>query len=200
MKQHYWATDADPNKSGNILLFYTGMSYAWDGSFGSSNSSISREHVWCQSLGNFTTSNAGADAHHIQPINQGLNGQRSNQSFGEVPQTSANIAPQFGTTNYDNLCYDNGTFFYPGEGYRGATARILMYVQTRWGGNYTLKFVLGEAKSGSNSIGDIETLMKWHLEEPPTAREIARNEAVAKIQGNRNPFIDYPEFAEKIWA
>ena len=200
MKQHYWATDADPNKSGNILLFYTGMSYAWDGSFGSSNSSISREHVWCQSLGNFTTSNAGADAHHIQPINQGLNGQRSNQSFGEVPQTSANIAPQFGTTNYDNLCYDNGTFFYPGEGYRGATARILMYVQTRWGGNYTLKFVLGEAKSGSNSIGDIETLMKWHLEEPPTAREIARNEAVAKIQGNRNPFIDHPEYAEMIYC
>lgn len=200
MKQHYWATDADPNKSGNILLFYTGMSYAWDGSFGSSNSSISREHVWCQSLGNFTTSNAGADAHHIQPINQGLNGQRSNQCFGEVPQTSANIAPQFGTTNYDNLCYDNGTFFYPGEGYRGATARILMYVQTRWGGNYTLKFVLGEAKSGSNSIGDIETLMKWHLEEPPTAREIARNEAVAKIQGNRNPFIDHPEYAEIIYC
>ena len=195
----YWHTDADPNNSGNILLFYTGMSYDWDGTFGSSKDSISREHVWCQSKANFTTSNGGADAHHIQPINQGLNGERSNQCFGEVPQTNGNIAPQFGSTSYDNLCYDDDTFFYPGEGYRGATARILMYVQTRWGGNYDLKFVLNEAKS-SNSIGDIKTLMKWHIEEPPSQREIARNNAVEDVQGNRNPFIDHPEYAEMIYC
>jgi|BioPla2DNA2_1021312.scaffolds.fasta_scaffold210006_1 endonuclease I len=42
--------------------------------------------------------------------------------------------------------------------------------------------------------------MKWHLEEPVSESEIRRNEAVFKIQGNRNPFIDVPDYACKIYA
>lgn len=42
--------------------------------------------------------------------------------------------------------------------------------------------------------------MKWHLEEPPTEEEYRRNEEVYKIQGNRNPFIDHPEYASRIYC
>lgn len=73
-----------------------------------------------------------------------------------------------------------------------------MYMQTRWGNQYNLQFVDGAGSC--KTIGKISTLMKWHLTEPVTDQEIRRNEEVYKIQGNRNPFIDHPEYASKIYC
>ncbi len=195
--------DADPDNPGNILWFYTGTSVSFNG-FGSGTGSTNREHVWPKNGGNAfpEKSGPGSDAHHLRPTEQQLNSTRGSMSFGEVPQTTANIVKENNKTNYgstaDELCYSANGLFYPAAGYRGATARILMYMQVRWGDTYNLSFVLG---AGSNkTIGDIETLMKWHLEEPPSEQEMARNEAVFAVQGNRNPFIDHPEYAEMIFC
>lgn len=196
LREVFKTADADPNKSGNIIWFYSGTSVAFNGTFGSTN----REHVWPKDGGKAfsATSDAGSDAHHLRPTEQNLNTTRGSRQFGEVPTIASNIVKQAGSTSYENLCYVADNVFYPGEGYRGATARILMYVETRWGDEFHLNFVLGQGKS--KTIGDIETLMKWHYQEPPTAEEMRRNEAVYKIQGNRNPFIDHPEFATKIYC
>lgn len=196
LREVFKTSDADPNKSGNIIWFYSGTSVPFNGNFDSTN----REHVWPKDGGKAfsKTTDAGSDAHHLRPAEQNLNSTRSSKQFGEVPTIASNIVKQAGSTSYDNLCYTEGNYFYPGEGYRGATARILMYVETRWGDEFNLKFVLGEGRS--KTIGDIETLMKWHYLEPPTAEEIRRNEAVYKIQGNRNPFIDHPEYATQIYC
>ena len=191
-------SDADPNKSGNILWFYTGTSVAYSG--GGFGGNTNREHVWPKDAGNAfsATTGPGSDAHHLRPANQQLNSTRNNLSFTEIDEKAGTIAKENGKTNYDNLCYYDGSFFYPGKGYRGATARILMYMQTRWGTQYSLQFVLGAGHS--KTIGDIATLMKWHLEEPVSDLERARNEYVYSIQGNRNPFIDHPEYAERIYC
>ena len=198
LRDVFKTSDADPNKSGNIIWFYSGTSVAFNGKFGSTN----REHVWPKKGGTAFDGdkerNVGSDAHHLRPAEQNLNSDRGSKQFGEVPTIASNIVPQAGSTSYDNLCYLQGNYFYPGKGYRGATARILMYVETRWGDNYNLNFVIGAGDC--KTIGDIETLMKWHYQEPPTAEEMRRNEAVFKIQGNRNPFIDHPEFATKIYC
>lgn len=196
----YSTSDADPNKSGNIIWFYSGTSIKYSGGFGSGGGATNREHVWPKDGGKAfsETTDAGSDAHHLRPTEANLNSTRGSRQFGEVSQTAANIVKQNGSTSYDNLCYASGNYFYPGEGYRGATARILMYVETRWGNQFNLKFVLGQGNS--KTIGDIETLMKWHYLEPPTEEEIRRNEAVYKIQGNRNPFIDHPEYATQIYC
>lgn len=196
LRNVFKTSDADPNKSGNIIWFYSGTSVAFNGTFGSTN----REHVWPKDGGKAfsATSDAGSDAHHLRPTEQNLNSTRGSKQFGEVPTIASNIVKQAGSTSYENLCYVADNVFYPGEGYRGATARILMYVETRWGDEFHLNFVLGQGNS--KTIGDIETLMKWHYQEPPTAEEMRRNEAVFKIQGNRNPFIDHPEFATKIYC
>ena len=184
-------TDKNPNGSG-MVLFYTGKVVK---SFGSYNAN--REHVWPKDGGAAfdKESFCGSDAHHLRPCDQNLNSSRGSMSYGETKQS---IVKQGGTTDYDNPCYTDKTFFYPGVGYRGATARILMYVQTRWGNKYTLKFVDGAGKC--KTIGDFKTLMKWHLEEAPTQEEINRNQAVYEIQGNRNPFIDHPEYAAYIYS
>ena len=191
--------DADVNKSGNIIWFYTGTSVSFDG-FGGSVGATNREHVWPKDGGKAfsETTECGSDAHHLRPTETQLNSTRGSKSFDEVRQTSANIVKENGSTNYANLCYTSGGFFYPGEGYRGATARILMYVQTRWGDRFNLRFV--DSAGSCKTIGKISTLMKWHLTEPVTDEEIRRNEAVYKIQGNRNPFIDHPELASKIYC
>ena len=200
LRNVYKVADKDPNKSGNIIWFYTGTSVAFSGDFGNGYNGTNREHVWPKAGGKAFDAelNAGSDAHHLRPCNSNLNSSREDCGFGEVPQLPANIVKENGSSSYGNLCYlANGTF-YPGEGYRGATARILMYVQTRWGTEYSLKFV--EGQGSVKTIGNISTLMKWHLEEPPTEEEYRRNEEVYKIQGNRNPFIDHPEYASRIYC
>ncbi len=184
-------TDKNPNGSG-MVLFYTGTVVS---SF--SSSGANREHVWPKNGGKAFSaeSECGSDAHHLRPCDQTLNSSRGSLSYGEVTDS---VVKQGGSTSYGNLCYRGGSFFYPGKGYRGATARILMYVQTRWGNKFNLQFVDGAGHS--KTIGDFKTLMKWHLEEVPTQEEINRNQAVYEIQGNRNPFIDHPEYAAYIYS
>ena len=195
LKRIYDDSDVDLDGKSGMKLFYTGTVVKSYSAYGAN-----REHVWPKNGGKAfpASSKCGSDAHHLRPCDQQLNSTRGSYSFGEVAQTAGNIVKQDGSTTYDNLCYKSGSFFYPGVGYRGATARILMYVQTRWGNDYNLTFVDG---SGSNkTIGDFDTLYKWHLEEPPTREEIYRNNCVAAIQGNRNPFIDHPEYAYYIYS
>lgn len=206
LKTHFKTTDADPNQSGNVIWFYTGNSIPYTGAMDSGNYPTNREHVWPKMAGKAfpESSKAGSDAHHLRPLNTGLNNTRNNYQFGEVSQTTGNRVYQtgtlreYGTSDPDTWCYLANSTFYPAKGYRGATARILFYVQTRWGDDYSLNFVTG--LGNTKTMGDVATLLKWHLEEPPTDEEIRRNEAVAKIQGNRNPFIDHPEYAEMIYC
>lgn len=196
-------SDRDPNDPSKILWFYTGTSVSFS-SFGGSNGATNREHVFPKNAGKAfpEESDAGSDGHHLRPTECQMNSTRGNKSFGEVEQSTSNIVRQNGSTTYnsdkDKLCYTNSTYFYPGKGYRGQTARILFYVVSRWGKQYNLSFVDG---AGSNkTIGDISTLLKWNLEEPVSETEIHRNNVVAKKQGNRNPFIDNPSFACSIFG
>ena len=197
--------DADPDNNGNVIWFYTGTSVPFSG-FGGSVGDTNREHVWPKDGGDAfpAESGPGSDAHHLRPTETQLNSTRGSKNFDEVAQTSANIVKENGSSSYGNsaygadaLCYSSGSFFYPAKGYRGATARILFYMQTRWG-DHNLEFVDGAGSS--KTIGKISTLLKWHLEEPPTEEEIRRNEAVFGLQGNRNPFIDHPEYAAQIYC
>ena len=197
--------DADPDNNGNVIWFYTGTSVPFSG-FGGSVGDTNREHVWPKDGGDAfpAESGPGSDAHHLRPTETQLNSTRGSKNFDEVAQTSANVVKENGSSGYGNsaygadaLCYSSGSFFYPAKGYRGATARILFYMQTRWG-DHNLEFVDGAGSS--KTIGKISTLLKWHLEEPPTEEEIRRNEAVFGLQGNRNPFIDHPEYAAQIYC
>ena len=52
----------------------------------------------------------------------------------------------------------------------------------------------------TNEIKSIELALKWHLQHPNTERDIRRNNIVYGNQGNRNPFVDHPEYACKIWG
>lgn len=137
---------------------------------GTFNIKWNREHVWPKSLGWFNESQAGSDLHHIRPCDKSLNSSRGNKKFG--------------TTT-------NSTYFCPDDSYKGDVARIIFYLMVAYNeaDNYSFTRV---AQS-------LTMLLDWNELDPVSEAEIIRNDRVEEIQGNRNPFIDYPELADQIW-
>jgi hypothetical protein len=73
--------------------------------------------------------------------------------------------------------------------------------------NKVATFTVGEGAEMFNGTADQaftnwakNMLVEWHNQDPVSAREIARNDSIYKIQFNRNPFIDHPELVNKIWG
>lgn len=178
-------TDVDPNNSNNLILFYmrTSVTSAWDG-----GSTWNREHVWPQSQGWFKTSGAGADIHHLRPTNPTANSTRGNNPYGEVANRDY-YAKKVGSVVYGYL---KGGYFEPLDEVKGDVARIILYLLVRY----------SEADSYSitNVIQSYDILLKWNESDPVDDFEKNRNEKSYEIQGNRNPFIDYPEFANMIYS
>ena len=166
-KTYLQEADQDPNNASNMLLFYTGISVKKTDSMNVWN----REHVWCQSLGWFSESGAGADLHHIRPCDPSLNSGRGNKKFGI-----------------------GKLYFTPNDEYKGDVARIIFYLMTR----YT---EADNAQYSVTCIAEsMEMLLEWNRIDPVSDTEIIRNNYIYTIQGNRNPFIDNANYANAIWG
>lgn len=98
--------------------------------------------------------------------------------------------------------------FEPADEYKGDFARMYLYVVCAYEGKITwkdnCKFMFDNESSG-NKYTTIKTwakdlLLAWHRADPVSKKEKDRNNAVERVQGNRNPFIDYPDLVEYIWG
>lgn len=176
-------TDADPSNSNNIILFYGHVSVK-----NVVNTNWNREHVWPKSLGWFDKTGAGCDIHHIRPENISVNSTRGNYLMGEVTGGKAVTYPD-GTI----AGYVGSGKFEPNDVSKGDVARIYLYMMIRYSQTDSSYKV-------TNAIESVELLLKWHKEDPVDELEIIRNNRAYEVQGNRNPFIDYPEFAEMIFG
>jgi len=199
LRTHFYQTDGDPNQPGNLLLYYTGESREFLESFNAgyvgNNRNINREHVWSQSKFGNSTAVPGpyADVHHLRPADVNTNSSRGNKDFGLVTGTQTVVGVP------DMLA--NSTTVYPNALYRGDVARNLFYVAVRYGIFSTFNLTFADQVVGNGTqIGILYYLLLWNEQYPPTDVEHRRNDAAAIIQGNRNPFIDYPGMACKIWA
>lgn len=157
-----------------------------------------REHLWPQS---WTSNDAThqTDLHHVFPTDGFVNQQRSNYPMGEVSNatwTSQN-GSKLGSCK-SSLGY-SGTVFEPIDEYKGDIARALMYVSVRYYTEDDEWSTSGMTNKSEIKPWAIDMLLKWHADDPVSEKEINRNNAVYAKQNNRNPFIDYPEFADKIW-
>ncbi|MCH5221004.1 MAG: endonuclease [Muribaculaceae bacterium] len=189
-----------------------GTNYWWDmyssrlrnaGSF----SGLNREHSFPKSWwGGSTSVNAYIDLNHLYPSDQSANTAKSNYPLGTVDRNS--------TITFDNgvalVGYPvNGQgglapkVFEPDDDYKGDFARTYFYMVTcyqdySWATKYA--YMLEQNTYPTLSQWAVDLLLKWHRQDPVDQKEIDRNEAVYKIQNNRNPFIDLPELAEYIWG
>lgn len=216
----YQYSDLSLSGNGKMRLAYTGTEVNF--SSGSMPSGTNKEHVWPASWygnGKRTQSagSPGADAHNVWPAETGLNSKRGSCAFDELDFSSSYKCLEYGKYDYalntDNDSYVWSTAFnnsngqptdamYPAKGHRGEIARILMYVATRYRNNTSYPVMLHDQavtlKTGR--IGKLSTLLKWHYLEPPTEWEIKRNNEVAsRWHHNRNPFVDHPEYAGRIY-
>lgn len=122
------------------------------------------------------------DLHHLFTENRQCNSERGNLPLGEVEGKSKEL-PCCGSKLTNQR-------FEPGGG-KGEAARAILYFVTRHPG------YVGDV-SGEMTSADIPMLLKWHKEYPVTDYERHRNETIQSVQGNRNPFIDFPELAERV--
>ena len=174
------------NEDGTVVLLYTSY-VATMSDFVSGNTGWNREHVWPQSLGGFSTSQAGSDLHHIRPDDVTTNSKRGNNKYGEVSSGSQATGSSL-VGGMSGGVYSGG-YFEPHDNVKGDVARICLYVYVRWGGQYS------KCSSITNVFQSIDVLLNWCALDPVDTWEMGRNEVVQKIQGNRNVFIDYPELA-----
>ena len=208
----------DPGDATNTVRdFYTqkDIPSKWNGN---DAGTWNREHVWAQSLSYqptgkdlWGTSGGGSDLHHIRPSEVRLNGTRGNHTFGMANGgTPAYYKDSNGNNKYVGG-YVSGDTFMPIDKVKGDVARIVMYVYTHYnkasnvGGSSsdqgyfgTLNFT--QIMSPSSESEAIKLLLEWNKEDQVDEIERTRNEEVFKIQGNRNPFIDHPEYADAIWG
>lgn len=92
----------------------------------------------------------------------------------------------------------------PADEVKGDVARMVFYMAVRYEGDDSFADLElnDRVSNGSNPyMGRQSVLLEWNAEDPPDAFEQRRNQLIYdEIQGNRNPFIDHPEWADSIWG
>lgn len=181
-------TDPDPSGSGKAICIYSGRKL--------DSGSWNKEHVWAKSHGFPNSSSAPyCDAHHLRPSTVSINSTRSNKDFGEIPNATPDA--------YGNK--SNNDLFEPRDEVKGDIARMMFYMETRYGQNtsFGLKLVNDSTTSTSESsgrFGNLQTLIKWHYQDPVSKEEIYRNNVIFdNYQHNRNPYIDHPEYVDYVY-
>ena len=211
------ATDITPGVLGKVILFYgwedgtdnddtndlyrddrlqdtgDGSSFRWN-----------REHVYSKSLANpkLVTDNpgAGTDAHNLRAADRVRNSTRNNFKFGAGSGTPSG----FSTVTYAGPSGPNTNAWFPGDQWKGDVARIVMYMYLRYG-NQCLPTGVGVGNNAATPDDMIDLFLQWNVEDPVSDLEKARNTyhgntANGSAQGNRNPFIDNPHLATRIWG
>ncbi|MDD4000097.1 MAG: endonuclease [Bacilli bacterium] len=201
-KEALLETDKDPNNPNNFILFYTGRSVPRTHPVGSSGDYWNREHVWAKSHGDFENTIANSDLHNLRPTDASVNGVRGNLDFDEGGNK---VIDTYGEGS--SFCYVDSDSFEPRNEVKGDVARILFYMAVRYEGDKGSEPDLelnDRVNNGKTSdigyLGKLSILLIWNLEDPVDDFERNRNEVIYGIQGNRNPFIDYPGFAQMIWG
>lgn len=218
--------DEDPNNPDNVILFYSGFSWPKECQDTQTPPSYcemeidgelkvvewNREHIWSKSRGDFeikegTTSvldmGAHTDGHHLVAAESRMNSKKNNRLFEDCNDGD--------DTNVEDIGYGNFTCndweFEPRDEVKGDVARMILYMAVRYEGeegDMVDLEVLNDpdaTKSVKDPVyGDLDDLLRWHMEDPVSEWEIARNEVIFSYQGNRNPFIDMPDLVELIWG
>ena len=186
-----------------------------------------REHAMPKSWFNESTSQSATstdvypmytDLHHLFPTDRIVNTMRSNYPYGEVGATitkqSAGGFSKFGRC-VDSLGYkvsgQNGRVFEPNDQYKGDLARVYFYMATAYESYKNEKGVTRSPKDWKSDMltSDVypfftdwalKMLLRWAANDPVSEKETKRNDAIYAIQGNRNPFVDYPGLEQYIWG
>jgi endonuclease I len=178
------------------------------GTYSGEGDCYNREHSFPRSWFGGSYEPMNSDVHHIFASDGKVNSVRGSYPYGIVG--NASYTSQNGSklgSMASGYSY-SGTVFEPIDEFKGDIARAHLYMATRyenviagWEGNSTSSNAV--LNGTSNQVFEswmLDILLLWHENDPVSTKEINRNEAAYAYQGNRNPFVDHPEFVESIWG
>ena len=207
--------DVDPSNSSRILDLYQNRSF---NKHSGGNNDYNREHTWPKSYGfpdDGYSNKPYTDCHHLFLCDIGYNGDRGSRIFDNC---------DFGCSsrNTDYNQGRSGTNYYKDsspigiwetwDGRKGDVARALFYMDVRYEGDGSEPdliltddpYLIQASQTGDNEdvayMGLLEVLLQWHQDDPVDDLERHHTDMVAQYQGNRNPFVDHPDWAGYIFA
>ena len=194
----FWSTDRD--ERGNFIDRYSSESeWVKSTSQGAAGAGMNIEHSFPKSWWGKAKLQAYKDLYNLMPCESRINSKKSNYPMGIV--VSGDIGNGWTKVGEGT---DGKKYWEPADPWKGDFARGYMYMATayqdyNWSGNQALQIL---------QQGDYPTLQKWAYTlyiqwakaDRPNAIEIKRNNDVAKIQGNRNPYVDFPNLMEYVWG
>ena len=171
---YLYEADASLENPENVVLMYSGEERYWreytSGSNDYETQTFNTEHIYPQSR--LTSDLAVADLHHLRVADASINSLRLNYPY-------TNGSGDYGLVGDDE--------WYPGDEWKGDVARMIMYLNVRYGQSFS-------------KVGSLELFLEWNAEDPVSDFELQRQEVIEAAQGNRNPFIDNPYLATLIWG
>ncbi len=197
------------NPNGADSYNYTAISDQCGSSgFNSEGDCYNREHSFPRSWFGGAIEPMNSDVHFIFATDGQVNSHRSSYPYGEVGTNEivSNNGSRRGAAQ-SGLGY-SGTVFEPVDEFKGDLARAAFYVATRYeniiAGWETNTQFSDAVLNGTNTLvfetWYINLLKQWHQQDPVSQKERDRNDAANIYQGNRNPFVDNPQFVEVIWG
>ena len=187
------ALDEVPGDPTRVHLLYstaTALKSSWP--------DYNREHSWPQSLGPVDGTAGNSDLHHIFPCDANVNSDRGNLPFAECDHGGCSAVSEAPDVRTDGLVWE------PPAYHKGDVARAMLYMDVRYeGDDGDPDFEVGNQSTftGCNCMAQLQDLLYWHRLDPPDERERARHDGIFfDWQGNRNPFIDHPEWALEVFS
>jgi endonuclease I len=196
----FYTTDAAIENGQRRVLDMYSNEKRYFGSKGSAVSGMNIEHSVAKSWWGGTKNNAYCDIHHLNPSDATANSRKSNYPLGELTSVSWDNGVTFvGKANIDG---SSQNAYEPCDEYKGDFARVFMYMFTCYQ-DLTWKYTwMNYANSTYPTLKPwaVKLLLKWHKQDPVSEKEVNRNNAVYAVQGNRNPYVDYPQLADYVWG
>jgi endonuclease I len=171
-----------------------------------------KEHSFPNSWFSASSSTAnfpGADLFHLYPTDIRVNSLRGNLPYGRVA-TAATTTLNGSKIGSSAIAFPgySGQVFEPIDTYKGDLARAALYMVTRYQADQaswenlqpTGDVLMDGTTYPSVEIEYLKMLIQWHNQDPVSTKELDRNNTVYGFQGNRNPFIDHPEYVGQIWS
>ncbi len=210
-------TDEDPCDTGNVILLYTmrsqpkyqrdrGPRFPYDDAGYRLVNAWNREHVWAKSRGFPNKKDtAYTDIHHLRPADRSVNTSRNNRAFDYCEEE------YFETDDVPTDCRKCSVewAWEPPDEVKGDVARMIFYMAVRYEGfekdgrivqDLEVVEEIPGIRDRKPRHGRLSTLLLWHEQDPVDDWERRRNNIIyEKYQHNRNPFIDHPEFVDRIF-
>lgn len=182
------------NKNNTITGVYGGYEVSWTyGGTGTNPQPINCEHTVPQSYFDYNEP-MKSDIHHLFPTLSNWNSTRSNHPFADIDDNSTtkwmiDNTSQTGipASNIDGYSEYASSQFEPREEHKGNLARAVFYFYTMYPNEGTV----------ITDVAPLQTLYDWHLADPIDQDEIDRNNDIFTYQGNKNPYIIFPDLVDE---